>query len=140
MILEWEVNGRQQRYSLPPDAQTTIGRSDGCNVVLTDATVSRRHAEIYARNGMFYIRNLSRTNGLALEHQYRTIRLAWGQEAPLLPGARLQVGTVWMRSEPALVALRLRCPGPCGKVVEVPPSGFCPNCGTALATADTFTG
>ena len=120
MILEWEVDGRAQRYSLRLDARTTLGRSTDCDVVLTEATVSRRHAEIYGQGGTFYVRNLSRTNGVAVEYQYRITGIGYG--------------------EPALVTLRLRCPGPCGKVVEVPPSGFCPHCGTALATADTFVG
>ena len=140
MILEWERDGRAQRYSLRLDARTTLGRSTDCDVVLTEATVSRRHAEIYGQGGTFYVRNLSRTNGVAVEYQYRITGIGYGEQAVLPIGARLQLGTVWLRSEPALVTLRLRCPGPCGKVVEVPPSGFCPHCGTALATADTFVG
>jgi rRNA maturation endonuclease Nob1 len=66
-------------------------------------------------------------------------RLDAGQHGPLQTGALLRLGEVQVAVR-APVTLRVRCPGPCGRVVEVPASGFCPYCGTALATADTFTG
>lgn len=140
MLLEWEVDGRQQSFALPSDGRTTLGRSAECTVVLSHPTVSRQHAEIYAQAAGFSIRNLSRTNLVFLEHQGQVARLGYGQQTTLPAGAHLYLGSVQVRSKPALPTLRLRCSGPCGKVVEVPRSGFCPHCGTALATADTFVG
>jgi hypothetical protein len=40
-----------------------IGRSSGCDVVLTDDSVSRRHAEIALRGGVCVLRDLGSCNG-----------------------------------------------------------------------------
>ena len=140
MLLEWEADGRKQSFVLPSNGRTTLGRSADCAVVLSHPTVSRQHAEISSQASTCSIRNLSRTNLVFLEHQGQITRLGYGQEAVLPAGARLYLGSVEVQAKPALPTLRLRCSGPCGKVVEVPRSGFCPHCGTALATADTFVG
>lgn len=140
MILEWEIDGQQQHFTLPANTRVTLGRGSSCNVVLSHGTVSRQHAEIFAEGPTLYVRNLSRTNGLVLEQQYQTLRLEHGQVAPLLPGARLHLGGVRVQLAKPPAALKLRCSGPCGKIVEMSSSGFCPYCGTALATADTFVG
>ena len=115
----------------------TIGRGQDCGIVIEDQTVSRLHAEVFAQGPGYAVRNLSRTNPVLLEHYGSVVRLEWGQHAPLQPGTRLRLGQAEIAASQPL-SLRVRCPGPCGRVVEVPPSGFCPHCGTALATADTY--
>ncbi|HEV2636264.1 MAG TPA: DUF1707 and FHA domain-containing protein [Actinocrinis sp.] len=40
-----------------------IGRAEGCELGLPHDSVSRRHAEIYHRNGVWLLRDLSSTNG-----------------------------------------------------------------------------
>ena len=140
MILEWEFNGQRQSYRLAPEARVTLGRSAQCTVVLSDPAVSRHHAEIYFQGGTFYIRNVSQTNVAIREYQSQLTHLGYGHEAILPPGSRLQLGSVQIYTKAAPVTLKVRCSGPCRKIVELPRSGFCPHCGTALATADTFAG
>ena len=140
MLLEWEINGQARQHRLRPDGRTVLGRNSACDVVIEHPTVSRQHAEIQPHQGTFYVRNLSRTNVIFLEGYNGVTRLGWGEGAALSFGARLQLGSVDILLKPTLPTLKLRCSGPCGKVVEVPRSGFCPNCGTALSTADTFAG
>lgn len=139
MILEWELDGQRHNHWLSPGTTATIGRGADCAVTLAHPTVSRRHGEIFAQGSSFYIRNLSPTNPIILEHYGGTTRVGHGQQVAVPTGGRLLLGEVRVQLREA-VALRVRCPGPCGKVVAVPASGFCPNCGIALATADTFTG
>ena len=139
MILEWTLNGQTQSHWLSPGARATVGRSSDCTITLGHPTVSRNHAEIYAQAPAFYIRNLSQTNPIVVEYYGGTTQLGYGQQSALPVGGRLHLGQIDVEIREA-VTLRVRCPGPCGKVVAVPASGFCPNCGTALATADTFTG
>ncbi len=139
MILEWTIGGQQHSRWLSPGTTVTLGRSPDCTIAIAHPTVSRRHAEIFNGGTSLQIRNLSQTNPVVVEHYGQVVSLGWGQQSPLPVGAQLRLGEIAVQvKEPT--ALRVRCPGPCGKVVAVPASGFCPNCGTALATADTFIG
>jgi pSer/pThr/pTyr-binding forkhead associated (FHA) protein len=139
MILEWTIGGRQHSRWLSPGTTAILGRSPDCAIVIAHPTVSRRHAEVFGQGTGLQIRNLSQTNPIIIAHHGQVVRLESGHLAALSGGAQIRLGEVEIRvKEPA--ALRVRCPGPCGKVVSVPASGFCPNCGTALATADTFIG
>jgi len=40
-----------------------LGRSSGCHLVLSDDTVSRRHAELRLVEGRWYVRDLGSSNG-----------------------------------------------------------------------------
>jgi pSer/pThr/pTyr-binding forkhead associated (FHA) protein len=44
-------------------AQLVIGRSSGCELVLADDTVSRRHAELFTEDGRWLLRDLDSSNG-----------------------------------------------------------------------------
>jgi hypothetical protein len=44
-------------------AQMVIGRSSSCQLVLADATVSRRHAELRIEDGRWLLRDLGSSNG-----------------------------------------------------------------------------
>jgi pSer/pThr/pTyr-binding forkhead associated (FHA) protein len=50
------------RWSIPP-AGVTLGRDNGCEVVIPDRQVSRRHAKIDRRSGKTYIQDLASKNG-----------------------------------------------------------------------------
>lgn len=139
VFLEWELAGRKQSHWLRPGELATVGRGTDCTMSLPHPTVSRRHAEIRAVAGGYQIRNLSATNPIAIEYQGRSARLDVNEWGALPAGATLHFGEVRVAAR-AATALRVRCPGPCGRVVEVPTSGFCPHCGTALASAETFSG
>ena len=43
-----------------------IGRSRDCDITVEDANVSRRHAEIRAENGSYWLVDLGSTNGVEL--------------------------------------------------------------------------
>jgi hypothetical protein len=50
--------------------ELVIGRHPSCDVVVTDLTVSRRHALLNFRDGGWIVRDLSSTNGTRLNGQY----------------------------------------------------------------------
>jgi phosphoserine phosphatase RsbU/P len=73
---------------LDRNAPCTLGRSTGCRVFLGDASISRNHAEIFWRDGSFWIQDLGSKNGTKVG----TKRI----EGPhvLKPGDQLQLGSV----------------------------------------------
>lgn len=71
----------------------TIGRSRECDVVLGDANVSRKHAEVRPRGDGWMIHDLGSTNGVTLNGT----RI---EQAQLLrPGDRIEVGTTLLTFE-----------------------------------------
>lgn len=50
--------------------EVLIGRDAACDVVLSDETVSRHHARLLFRDGKWIIRDLSSTNGTAVNGTY----------------------------------------------------------------------
>ncbi|HEV2777012.1 MAG TPA: FHA domain-containing protein, partial [Solirubrobacteraceae bacterium] len=76
-----------RRHVIPPGG-ALIGRSRECDVVLADANVSRRHAEIRpGAAGTWMVSDLGSTNGVLLNGR----RI--GGAAPLQPGDRIALGT-----------------------------------------------
>jgi hypothetical protein len=77
---------------LPPTPETyVIGRDDRCDLRLTHATVSRRHALLKPVDGQWTIVDLSSMNGIRVN--------GWRVrgEAPLRPGDVLDVGDLRLR-------------------------------------------
>jgi FhaA, N-terminal domain/FHA domain len=75
-------------HRLPlPAAGGTIGRSRDCDIVLQDAGISRRHAEVRASSQGWTIVDLGSTNGVLLNG-----RQVYGVQ-PLAPGDRLGLGS-----------------------------------------------
>lgn len=62
-----------------------LGRAPGCDIVLNDPTVSRRHARLRFRDGNWVLQDLRSTNGTAL-NEATVVR------CQLHPGDRLRVG------------------------------------------------
>lgn len=54
--------GRERLFPLG-DGKMIVGRSSSCDIVIEDAGVSRRHAEIGREAGRFYVADLGSTNG-----------------------------------------------------------------------------
>ena len=76
-----------RRHVIPPGG-ALVGRSRECDIVLADANVSRRHAEIApAAAGTWTISDLGSTNGVQVNG--RRIEGA----AQLHPGDRIALGT-----------------------------------------------
>jgi tetratricopeptide (TPR) repeat protein len=81
-----------------------LGREATCQVVLRDAGISRRHAEIAFADGNFTVRDLESKNGTTLGG----VPLAAGQALPLVGSGELGIGEVCLFSfEAAPPILRL---------------------------------
>jgi hypothetical protein len=70
--------------------ELSIGRGKGCDVVLTDITVSRHHARLIPRDGIWVLHDLSSRNGSYLNGR-RVSR------CQLRPGDRLALGQALLR-------------------------------------------
>jgi hypothetical protein len=79
------LRGRQGDYQLT-EAVTVIGRSRRCDIVLTDANVSRQHAEIRKQDDGFMLLDLGSTNGTRLNR--RDVK-----QVVLQHGDRIELGT-----------------------------------------------
>ncbi len=75
--------------------ENMIGRDPASDVLLTDGTVSRRHARILIEDNTAFIEDLGSTNGTKLNGQ----PLAVGERVPLPPQAELQFGSVILTLE-----------------------------------------
>ena len=88
--------------SLTLDApRLVIGRGEGCDVRLPDASVSHRHASIRQRGGEHVLLDENSTNGTFMDR----VRLPPQTPRALRSGERVRVGRVWLelRFEPAMV-------------------------------------
>ncbi len=77
-----------ERIELGTENPCGFGRSPSNRVVLTDASISRHHAQIFYRDGSFWIEDLGSKNGTKLGSK----RLE--AAARLKPGDRLQLGSI----------------------------------------------
>jgi len=67
-----------------------LGRSRGCDVVLSSEAVSRRHAQLFFRDGNWVIRDLGSTNGTTVNG----LRVG---RCRLRPGDRVALGDALLR-------------------------------------------
>ncbi|MDW8106388.1 MAG: FHA domain-containing protein [Armatimonadota bacterium] len=74
--------------------ENLIGRDPSSDVLLTDGTVSRRHALIIIEDNRAYIQDLGSTNGTRLNGE-----LIGTERIPLPPNAELQFGSVVLTLE-----------------------------------------
>jgi hypothetical protein len=86
---------RRPTVSLPDagdlvSARVLIGRSSGCQLVLADDTVSRRHAELRVEDGRWLLRDLGSSNGTWVNGR-RVM------EAEVRPGDVLHLGGAELR-------------------------------------------
>jgi hypothetical protein len=80
---------RGRRLAVGPDG-FVVGRSRGCDLMLDDPGVSRRHAEIRFTEAGWVIRDLGSTNGVVLN------RSPIDGAAALRPGDRIELGETEM--------------------------------------------
>lgn len=70
-----------KRLPLDPKTETIFGRASECQVVLEDETVSRRHARIVSRRGLYFLEDLGSTNGVCVNNfQVSSHRLGDGDQ------------------------------------------------------------
>jgi hypothetical protein len=94
-VLGWRVerawaDARAPRMALPTGA-VTFGRSRECDCVLSDLTVSRRHARIDVRDEAWFLRDLRSSNGTLLNGA-RVV-----EEVRVRPGDRVTFGAMTYR-------------------------------------------
>jgi predicted component of type VI protein secretion system len=146
ITLHWRVHDQEHSYPVRLTDEVAIGRRDECEVVLPFATISRRHALIYAENNTFYVRNLSQTNTVKINEDTRlthneTIKLESGMVIRLGPveltvkGLEPQPNNQDMTNK----TLKIRCAN-CYQVTDYNPESFCPWCGMSLAGSQTVVG
>jgi hypothetical protein len=83
-----------QSYPLG-EKQVVIGRSPDCTIVLDDANVSRRHAEVKVVNGAYAVSDLGSTNGTKVNG------VAVGADRALRDGDIITLGSHSIRFEAA---------------------------------------
>ena len=83
------------------DNPLSIGRSDGCGLMLAEPSVSRSHAEVWAdQRGDAWVIDCGSTNGTFLNGR----QVERGEPTPIGDGDRLRIGTK--------VVLKFTCPDP----------------------------
>jgi hypothetical protein len=57
-------------HPLPPRGELVLGRNEGCQVTITDNSVSRMHARLFAdESGVVYLEDLGSANGTFVDNQ-----------------------------------------------------------------------
>jgi pSer/pThr/pTyr-binding forkhead associated (FHA) protein len=143
IVLEWH-NGSLRRLQKVNSLQTlTIGRHPGCDIVLGDPTVSRRHATITFDGDTFQLQNCSQTNPIVFNDRWR---LSHDVKADLQPGDTFTIGKVRLQVTLPFIsedggngygaAEVLQCPT-CGRLM--PNRGStCPHCRISIAELETM--
>lgn len=118
MRLNISSSGEKSRsVELPENADLTIGRSDSSDIVLSDMSVSRRHAILSTSSGECFIEDLASTAGTWLNGEKITSKMR------ILPGDKLKIGGFELSlSKPEQVAAKPQQ----GKVGQAPSDGRVP--------------
>ena len=99
----------------------TIGRSTDCDVVISDETVSRRHAVIQRRGSQWQIRDAGSRNGVLVNGlRISTATTLQAGDGVSLGGTHLRIALDHAQSAPALVTQR--APG-----LPATPAGLSPR-------------
>jgi transcriptional regulator with PAS, ATPase and Fis domain len=83
-------DGLFQRHPLPVTGEITIGRAGSADIVIDDASISRRHALLRIGPGTFRIRDLGSANGTRVGDR----ALAADEEVSVAPGQVVDLGRV----------------------------------------------
>jgi hypothetical protein len=103
------VGDRDKRFDIPL-GQTTVGRSEDANIVLSSPQISRFHA-LFERNGhAVWLTDLNSTNGTYVNEH----RLESNQRVMLYLGDRIRFGGDW----------RIRAHPTTGELISMPPCTF----------------
>ena len=85
IVLEVQEPGHAAHRVAVSGAPIRIGRAPECELVLRDSRVSRRHARLFARNGVLILTDLGSTNGTLVNGNRIT-------EVALGAGDRIKIG------------------------------------------------
>jgi hypothetical protein len=87
-VLGWQRADPDRLLALDWDGghdELLVGRDFGCDIVLADMTVSRRHARLLFSDGLWTLRDLDSTNGTSVNGNLV-------KRCQLRPGDRLRLG------------------------------------------------
>src|SRR5262245_52360399 len=76
--------------SFPLAERSTLGRSDECDVVLRDRSISRKHAQILRQEERWFVQDLGSTNGVSKDGQR-------GERFELADGDEFRLGDLPLR-------------------------------------------
>jgi adenylate cyclase len=101
----YEVEGQTRRFLLS-GGDVSIGRSSDNGIVLNDFSVSRRHALLSERSGLWTIEDLKSTNGLKVNGEF-------APKSPLRADDVLSVGTftLYVREQPTTKSVSVKAMG-----------------------------
>ena len=77
-VIQMYLNGNLLREIELGTRSIVIGRSPGCDVVLSDSSISRRHAKVLLQNGQIVVKDLGSAHGVIVndvsvqEHRLRS--------------------------------------------------------------------
>lgn len=84
-----------QALRLPAEGVTTVGRQQGCQIRISSSQVSRKHCELYEKQGHLVVKDLNSSNGTLVNG----VKIE-GQKI-VEPGQTLTIGSVVFRIEQA---------------------------------------
>ena len=98
LTIEWQTELAGAQITTINDTRgAIIGRHPGCDIVLLDPHVSRRHAVIYYKSDSFHLHNLSETNPTVYNDRWS---LELKRQIDLRPGDTFTIGRVRLRIPP----------------------------------------
>lgn len=99
--LSWKINHQSESYPIKLESlwhqSVIIGRSDQCDVIINERTVSRQHAKLFLKDKQIHIRNINTSDNIL---QVNDHLLGPKQAVRLQAGDRLQIGQVTMTVQP----------------------------------------
>lgn len=137
LLLSWHQNGRHRQHTLHSERPCLIGRSSHCDIVISQATVSREHVRIAHEQATFRLHVLSQTNPVFANGRYW---LAQGSTISLQPDDTFTIGDVAFTVASPLPEpeprFKIRCVA-CGNLSSSTLTD-CPWCGASLAFGESL--
>jgi predicted component of type VI protein secretion system len=97
LTITWQMDGVDKTHTLNSKQKVVMGRRLECDIVLSDPSVSREHAAIYASDNTFYLRNMSQINPVMVSSNGEKKELAPDETMPLSIGTEFHIGPVEMK-------------------------------------------
>jgi len=145
LTLMWKDAGKQMEHVVTAERACVIGRSTDCDITVSEPTVSRRHALLFLKDNVGYVRNLSQTNPILVHGPRGDKKLGFEEEIELNTIAVLHLGQMSLDisvgdgthsvQKGQKVDLKIRCPN-CNRLVDDHWQD-CPWCGAAMAGGES---
>lgn len=135
LTITWQMDGVKKTHTLTSEQKVTMGRRLECDIVLSDPSVSREHASIYADANKFYLRNMSQINPVLVSSNGEKKELTHDETSLLELGTEFHIGPVEMKvtalEDMGAKQFKIKC-AECGRLCESDATD-CQWCGASLA-------